>query len=114
VKFKALLIQDGDIIDTFELDVAHDEKTEGSSVFLQQKAVSEAFDALKGRAVAKRNSRVKDYISKTVKATRLMNKLMKKEHEKGEGAVTPKELQEVEHASGEMYSTDITIDVEPA
>jgi len=113
VQFKALLIQDGDIIDTFEFSVSHDKTTRGSSEALQQKAANEAFGVLKGRAVSQQ-SRVKDYISKAEKAAQLTEKMMKKIQERGEATTTPEEDQEGERVFGEMYATDITMDVEPA
>lgn len=114
MRFNAKVIQDGNVIDEFEVDVSHDENTQGSLVALTQKAINEAFDALKKRTTAKKNKRVRDYISKTEIAGRLFKKLSKRAEEKGEGAVTPKEEKKLENAFGEVFDTNISIDAKPA
>ena len=110
MKFKILLAQDGDVIDTFEVSVSHDKTTEGSSEALLQKANGKAFTALKSRSVAQQ-SRVASYISKAEKAVQLATDMQKKIQENGEDAITSEEEQEGERVFGEMYATEISMDV---
>lgn len=110
-KIKVVDTNQGVTLDEFEIDVLDDEGTLGILAFLQQKAVSEGFEVLRHRRIARNNRRVKTYVKKLNEMSEAFEKMEKKEYY-GKN-VSDAEVDRAADKWSEAMDTGIELEAEP-